>query len=94
LLGDGLEQTSAFGEIDAGGASIVGIANALHETRSFNEASHRRDGLFRQPTTGREFAHSEAVLFEQRDEHGSVGRSYVAVALAPEPLGKELVPVL
>ena len=62
---------------------------------SRSQRRHERgDRLLREPGAARDLAHAQAVLLEQRDQHGAVGGAHLGEALGREALRQQLVPAL
>lgn len=93
-LGDRSEFLPARREGDAVGAAVIGVGLSGNEAGLLDGAHERGHRLFRQPRPTRELPHPQAVLLEERDEHGPVRGSYLRETCASEPAFQALVPAL
>ena len=71
-LGDRSELLPARREGDAVGAAVTGVGFSGDEAGLLDGAHERGHRLFRQPRPTRELPHTQAVLLEERHEHGPV----------------------
>ena len=94
LGGNGSEGPASLGQPDPVCPPVVGIADTAHETGRFHEPDERGHRLLGESRPHGERTHPQPVLLEERQQHRSVCRTHVGVAVVPESLVEELVPAL
>src|SRR5207249_552923 len=89
-----LKPAGAGCQVHARGPPVLRIGASHDQPPGLKRPDERRHGLFAQAGAGGELAQPQAVLLEQGEQDGAVGRPYLGEATAPEAGRKQLVPAL